>query len=314
MHIKPQGAVAALALLLVTAVWGLTFLQVKEAVAVYPLFLFLAVRFAIACGVLAPLALPRLRALDRRALGGGVVIGGFLAAGYAFQTVGLDRTTVSSAGFITGLYVPLTPICALLLFRVRAGAPAWAGAGIATAGLALLSGVHVGSLSGDALLVGCAAVFALEIVFMERFAPGADALAFTFVQMAFCLVSLGAIALVVDPLRMPHGWTVWSALVVTGIFASALAFLVQTWAQRTTSATRTALIFALEPVFAGLFGYWHGDRLGALGWGGCGLILLGIAVSEPSAATGLRALLTSGRRTDPPAASSPPEARRAGER
>src|SRR4051812_12711751 len=137
-----------LALLVVTAVWGLTFVQVKDAVAVYPLFLFLAVRFAIACGVLAPLALPRLRRLDRRALLGGLAIGVFLAAGYAFQTVGLDRTTVSAAGFITGLYVPLTPLCALLLFRTRATRVAWVGAAVATAGLALLSGVHVGSVSG----------------------------------------------------------------------------------------------------------------------------------------------------------------------
>jgi drug/metabolite transporter (DMT)-like permease len=306
--------VPAFALFLVTAVWGLTFVQVKDAVAVYPLFLFLAVRFAIACGVLAPFSLPRLRTLDRRALVGGIAIGCFLASGYAFQTVGLERTTVSSAGFITGLYVPLTPLCALVFFRVRPGRGAWIGAAVATAGLALLSGVHVGSVSGDVLLVLCALVFALEIVFMERYAPGADALAFTFVQMAVCLVSLGAIALVHDPLSVPHGWTVWSALVVTGVVASAVAFLIQTWAQRTTSATRTALIFALEPVFAGLFGYLHGDRLGWLGWGGCALILLGIVVAEPAAVAGLRALVRNEPRTDPPAAPSPPEAPRAGAR
>src|SRR5437764_4193797 len=123
-----------LALLVVTAVWGLTFVQVKDAVAFYPLFAFLAVRFAIACAVLAPLALPRLRSLDRRALAGGLAIGGLLAAGYAFQTVGLERATVSSAGFITGLYVPLTPLCALLLFRVRASGAAWVGALTATVG------------------------------------------------------------------------------------------------------------------------------------------------------------------------------------
>jgi drug/metabolite transporter (DMT)-like permease len=306
--------VPALALLLVTAVWGLTFVQVKDAVAVYPLFLFLAVRFLIACGVLAPWAAPRLRTLDRRALGGGIAIGLFLAVGYATQTLGLERTTVSSAGFITGLYVPLTPLCALVLFRIGVSVQAWIGAGVATAGLALLSGVHGGAVGGVALLVACAVVFALEIVFMERHAPAADALAFTFVQMAVCLVTLGAIALVRDPLRLPHGWTVWSALVVTGVFASALAFLVQSWAQRTTSAMRTALIFALEPVFAGIFGYLHGDRLGALGWAGCGLILAGIVASEPAAAAGLVALVRSERRTGPRAASSRSEARRAGRR
>jgi threonine/homoserine efflux transporter RhtA len=91
----------------------------------------------------------------------------------------------------------------------------------------------------------------------------------------------------------PHGWT--GALLVTGIFASALAFLVQTWAQRDLSATRTALVFAAEPVFAGLFGYLlAGDRLGAMGWAGCALILTGIVVSEPGAATTLRRLALSG--------------------
>jgi drug/metabolite transporter (DMT)-like permease len=94
-----------------------------------------------------------------------------------------------------------------------------------------------------------------------------------------------AIALARDEISVPHGWTVWGALLVTGIFASALAFLVQTWAQRELSATRTALVFAAEPVFAGLFGYLlAGDRLGTLGWSGCAFILCGIVISEPAAA------------------------------
>jgi drug/metabolite transporter (DMT)-like permease len=99
---------------------------------------------------------------------------------------------------------------------------------------------------------------------------------------------------------VPHGWTVWGALLVTGIFASAFAFLVQTWAQRELSATRTALVFAAEPVFAGLFGFLlAGDRLGALGWAGCGLILAGIVVSEPGAANALRRLArTEGARAE----------------
>ena len=84
---------------------------------------------------------------------------------------------------------------------------------------------------------------------------------------------------------MPHGWTVWGALLVTGVFASALAFLVQTWAQRRTSANRTALVFTLEPVWAALFGFTlAGDRLGALGWTGCAVIMAGIVLAEPAAA------------------------------
>jgi drug/metabolite transporter (DMT)-like permease len=89
---------------------------------------------------------------------------------------------------------------------------------------------------------------------------------------------------------VPRGWTVWGALLVTGIFASALGFLVQTWAQRRTSATRTALVFAMEPVFAALFGYTlAGDRLGAVGWGGCAAIMAGIVLAEPAAAGTLEA-------------------------
>jgi drug/metabolite transporter (DMT)-like permease len=91
---------------------------------------------------------------------------------------------------------------------------------------------------------------------------------------------------------VPHGWTVWGALLVTGVFASALAFLVQTWAQRRTSATRTALAFAMEPVFAALFGITlAGDRLGALGWTGCAAIMAGIALAEPAAADILKRVL-----------------------
>ena len=101
--------------------------------------------------------------------------------------------------------------------------------------------------------------------------------------------------LALGELEVPRGWTVWGALLVTGVFASALAYLIQVWAQRRLSAARIALVFSLETVFAGLFGYWlSGDRLGWLGWGGCAVILAGIVVAEPSAAATLRRLV--GRR------------------
>jgi drug/metabolite transporter (DMT)-like permease len=106
--------------------------------------------------------------------------------------------------------------------------------------------------------------------------------------IAFVGLSLAAI----PTAAVPHGWTVWGALLVTGIFASALGFLVQTWAQRQTSATRTALVFTLEPVWAAIFGYTlAGDRLGALGWGGCAVIMAGIVLAEPAAAQTLVRLI-----------------------
>ena len=107
--------------------------------------------------------------------------------------------------------------------------------------------------------------------------------------MVAAFAGFGVVALARGELEAPRGWTVWGALLVTGVFASALAFLVQTWAQRRTSATRTALAFTMEPVFAGIFGYAiAGDRLGALGWGGCAVILAGILVAEPAAAAAAR--------------------------
>ena len=283
---------ALIALLAVTAVWGVTFVQVKDAVAIYPLFAFLAVRFVLATCVLAGPGARRVHSLHRRGAGAAAALGLLLAAGYALQTAGLERTTVSSTGFITGLYVVLTPLIALAIFRSTIGVSAWIGVALATVGLAMLTGVHADSATGDLLVLAGAAVYSLQIVLMERFAPQYDALAFTLVEMAAAAAGLLVVALARGDLSVPHGWTVWAALLVTGIFASALAYLVQTWAQRRTSATRTALAFTMEPVFAALFGYTlAGDRLGTLGWCGCAVIMTGIVLAEPAAASTLANLV-----------------------
>jgi drug/metabolite transporter (DMT)-like permease len=286
--------VALLALILVTAIWGVTFVQVKDAVDVYPLFAFLTVRYAIATGALALVGGRRLFRLGRSGFAAGAVIGVLLGLGIGLQTAGLERTTVSSTGFITGLYVVLTPLLGLLLFQTRVGLEVWSGVVLAVVGLAMLSGVHVGSTGGDLLVLASTAAQALQILMVERYATRYDAIALTLVQMGACFVGFLAIALALGELEVPHGRTVWGALVVTGVFASALAYLIQVWAQRRLSAARIAIVFSLETVFAGIFGYWlAGDRLGWLGWGGCAVILTGIAVAEPTAARFLRSLLPS---------------------
>jgi drug/metabolite transporter (DMT)-like permease len=280
---------ALAALVVITAVWGVTFVQVKDAVALYPLFAFLAVRFAIATLTLAVPGTRRVRRLGRAGSGAGALLGLLLACGYVLQTAGLERTTVSSTGFVTGMYVVLTPLLAVALLGARITRATWVGVGLATGGLALLSGVHGGSAVGDLLVLAGAAVYSLQIVLMERFAPRYDPVAFTLVEMAAACAGLGIVAVARGQLSVPHGWTVWGALLVTGIFASALGFLVQVWAQRYASATRTALVFAMEPVFTALFGVTlAGDRLGAAGWGGCAAIMAGIVLAEPAAAAALR--------------------------
>jgi drug/metabolite transporter (DMT)-like permease len=289
---------ALVALVFVTAVWGVTFVQVKDAVAIYPLFAFLAIRFVIATLTLAGPAAPRVRTLGRHGAGAGAFLGLLLAAGYTLQTAGLQRTTVSSTGFITGMYVVLTPLIALLLFRARIGLSVWGGVALSTLGLAMLSGVHAGSVTGDLLVLAAAAVYSLQIVLMERYAPRYDAVAFTFVEMLAAAIAFAVVAVALGDLHAPHGWTVWGALFVTGVFASALGFLVQTWAQRRTSATRTALAFAMEPVWTALFGFTlAGDRLGVLGWGGCAVIMAGIVLAEPAAARALSARVRFARET-----------------
>jgi drug/metabolite transporter (DMT)-like permease len=283
---------ALLVLIAVTAVWGVTFVQVKDAVALYPLFAFLALRFAIASLTLAAPAARRLRTLGGRGWTAAVFAGALLGAGYALQTAGLERTSVSSTGFITGMYVVLTPLLALALFRVRVDAAAWIGVSLATFGLALLSGIDGGSTLGDLLVLAGAAVYSLQIVLMERYAPLYDALAFTLVEMLTAFAGLLVVALLAGQLSVPHGWTVWAALLVTGVFASALAFLAQTWAQRRATATQTALAFSLEPVWAAFFGFTlAGDRLGATGWLGCLVIMAGIIVAEPATFGVLRRLV-----------------------
>src|SRR6186997_1797564 len=250
-----------LALVAVTAIWGYTFVPVQKAVGVYPLFAFLAVRFAISTLALAPFAWGPLRALPRAGWAAGIVAGSFLALAYGLQTAGLELTTVTSTGFITGLYVVFTPLLALAAFRTPVPAPVWIGVVFALAGLLLLSGAPGGSWTGNLLVLGNAVAQSFQIVAMERWAPRYDARALTILQMA-------------------------------GVFAGALGYLVSTWVQSRTTAARAALIFTLEAPFAALFGVLLlSERLGWAGWTGCVVMLAGIVLAEPAAAATLRRLV-----------------------
>ena len=283
---------ATAALILVTAVWGITFVQVKDAVELYPLFAFLAVRYAIASAALAPAAVRRLRTLGRDGLLAGAVLGALIALGIGLQAAGLERTTVTNTGFITGLYVLFTPLLGLALFRTPIPRELWAAVGLAFVGLALLSGGPQGSSSGDLLVLVSTLAQGLQIVMVERYANRFDVFALTLVEVATACVAFAAVAIALGDLSVPRGATVWAALLVTGLFAVAFAMLVQVWAQRRVSATRIAVIFSLETVFAGIAGYlFSGDRIGALGFAGCTAIFGGIVIAEPAAAAALRKMV-----------------------
>ena len=278
-----------LALVGVTAIWGVTFVQVQNALALYPLFAFLAVRFAISTLALAPFAWGSLRSLPRSGYAAGVGPGALLATAYGLQTAGLDLTTVASTGFITGLYVVFTPLLALAFFGTPVPRVLWAGVVLAVAGLLLLNGVPGGSAVGNVLVLGNAVFQAFQITAMERYAPRYDPRALTFLQMATSCVGFTLIALSLGELEVPRGATVWGALLVTGVFAGALGYLIATWVQARTTAARAALVFTLEAPFAALFGVLLADEvLGWGGWLGCAVMMCGILVAEPAAAATLR--------------------------
>ncbi|HZO50094.1 MAG TPA: DMT family transporter [Gaiellaceae bacterium] len=287
-----RAATPVVLLVAVTAVWGYTFVPVQDAVGRYPLFAFLAVRFAISTAALAPFAWRPLRRLPRGGWAAGAGAGALLASAYGLQTAGLDLTTVSSTGFITGLYVVFTPLLALALFGTPVPAAAWGGVALSVAGLALLNGTPGGSIAGNLLVLANALVQAGQIAAMERFAPRYDPRALTFLQMAVSCAGFLAVAGAAGQLEAPGGRTVWSALVVTGVFAGALGYLIATWVQARTTAARAALVFTLEAPFAALFGLLlAGDRLGWTGWLGCAVMLAGIVLAEPATAGVLRRLL-----------------------
>jgi drug/metabolite transporter (DMT)-like permease len=264
----------------VTAVWGATFVLVRDAVAQVPPFAFIAYRFLAAALLLAAIR-PRLAAAGSPELAAGAVAGLALFAGYGFQTVGLQYTTASNAGFITGLSVVLTPLLAGLLLRQSPGRWPVAGALLAAAGLGLLLLQALEVRRGDALVLGCAVAFAAHILLLGRYAPRLSSYRLAIVQLATAGLCGLVWARAAGDLVVPGTAEVWVALAITSVAASAAAFLIQTRAQREVSPTRTAIIFTMEPVFAGLFGFLlAGERLSPRGWLGAGLILAGMLVAE----------------------------------
>lgn len=267
------------ALLAITAVWGVSFVWVRDSVAVYPVFPFLAVRFTLGALVLLPFLGPRLSHTDRGALLGGFWMGLALFFGYAFQTMGLLFTSALHSGFITGLFVVLTPVFQALWLRRAPRLAVTAAVLLASSGLFLLSfaGGLEGLNRGDLLSLICAAVYAVHLLVTGHQARRHD----TGVLVLAQLVTVAGLAWLASIPRLGKIWPIPSAaawgIVLTALLATALAYLVQTTCQRYVSAVQTALIFTMEPVFAGLFAVWvGGETLGLRGLLGGGLIVAGM--------------------------------------
>ena len=277
---------AELAIVTVAFIWGASFVTVKAALRDASPLVFLGLRFSL--GVLLLLALFRLRPGALRDFPrhwrGGVLCGGLLFLGYALQTIGLETTAASKSAFLTGLYIVFTPLLGSLLRGAMPRAVEWMATALAFAGTGLLTlepaaGLHL--QRGDLLTVGAAALFALHMLSVERFSTVHNHESLTLWQVlgvaVFCLAGCG----VVETPRLTWTPMLAGALVGTAALGTAVSFALYTWAQARTTATRAALMFSLEPVFAALTGLvWAGERWTGRTVGGASLILGAILLVE----------------------------------
>ena len=290
---------ANLILGIVALIWGSTFVMVQNALdAVDPLS-FVGLRFIVATLCLLVLFGKRVRGVTRAELIAGGLIGVWLVGGYAFQTIGLESTTTAKAGFITGLSVVIVPLLSTVLLLRPPGRGPVLGIVAATGGLALLTlninlSIQTGApwvqltlddgfsiQPGDLWVLACAFMFALHIVSVARYSPQYDSIRLSIIQIAVVapLALTGAFAFEKPTLDLPA--STWGAIIFTGVVATALVFSLQVYVQRFTTPTHTALLFALEPVFAAFFGWWlANEELGSREIVGCALILLGMVFAE----------------------------------
>ncbi|HEY0735749.1 MAG TPA: DMT family transporter [Herpetosiphonaceae bacterium] len=286
---------ADLLLVLISVIWGTTFTMVHETVATFPALALIAMRFWFAALVFVPTLISRRAELTRQNLKVGILLGALLFAGFTTQTIGLGYTSPTRGGFITGLNVVLVPLLGLI-FGQRPPTRAVVGVALAVAGLTVLSwGCQLPWLgcaadvvstpaqrTGDLLILVCAFAFAMHIVAVSRWATTLPLITLNGVQM-FTAALLGSVAaLFAGSIPVPS-LSVWGVGLFLGVVATAMMFWLQLWLQRYTTATHTALIFALEPVFAAFFAWLWIDE--ALTWAvllGGGLMLLGVIVAEVS--------------------------------
>lgn len=275
---------ADLALLVLTLVWGTTFLLVKWALEAASTGVFLLLRFGLATAVLAGIALvlrpPRTRALLRH----GVLLGLAMFGTFALQTLGLEHTTPARSGFITGLAALTTPFLSRYALGRRVAASAWAGVALAMAGLLALTRpfgeAPASVLLGDALTLGAAVTCAFQIVYTSEWSPRHPLALIVLAQVATTF-ALSPLLLLVDPPRLAPTPGLWGTVAFTGLAMTVGAFFVMNWAQRHTTAVRAALIYTLEPVAAALFSHVvGGEALAPLDWLGGGLMVLGVMVGE----------------------------------
>ena len=279
-----KGVPAEIYLLGIVVIWGSTFAIIKGILDQIMPFTFLAYRFFWAAFILCLIFWKRLKNIDKIILRKGFLVGIFLFLGYTFQTVGLKYTTATKAGFITGLSVVLVPIISHFFIREKISKNSIIGVILAVIGLWFLN--YNGSFIfnfGDFLVLLCAISFAMHIISVGLYARKVDYVLLVIVQLTTVFVLSFLMALFFERpgihLYYPSG--VWWSIILTGIFATALAFYMQNKFQRYSTATKTAITFSGEPIFGAIFAYLLlGEKVGLIAWIGGLLIIFGMIISQ----------------------------------
>ena len=280
---KFKHALPQLALILITLLWGGTFLAVQYALNFSSPMFFVGCRFAVAAVVIWLISLKALRGLNRNETLAGTAIGALIAIGYGTQTIALQSILSSESAFLTALYVPLVPILMWLIFHKRPSLMVWLGTTLAFTGLLLLTGNSFSTIQfndGQTLTLICALAVALEIILIGYFAGKVNLRRVTVVQLAVASVLCFASMPLLGEHTLPNfSWPLLLLVVGLGL-TSALIQFVMNWAQRMVDPTRATIIYAGEPVWAALFGRMAGERLPLLALFGGLLVVLGILMSE----------------------------------
>jgi len=269
-------------LIFITMVWGATFLTVQNALSVSGPLFFVGLRFGTAALMMAVVAAPVLRGLTWAEIKAGAMIGVAIFLGYTLQTYGLQTIPSSKSAFITALYVPIVPLLQWLVLKRPPGIMSWIGIGLAFTGLALLAGPDGASLGlgiGELLTLLSAIAIAAEIILIGGHAGRVNVRRVTVVQLAVTsLLAFGCMTPMGEAVPEPS-WLLILSAVGLGL-ASAGIQLAMNWAQKTVSPTRATVIYAGEPVWAGIVGRVYGEQLPVAALAGATLIVAGVIVSE----------------------------------
>ena len=284
--------IADILLLSVTVFWGSTFIIVKKSIEQMPTFAFLSIRFWISSILLAIIFFPRLKNLNKEILKDGVILGIVLFLAYAFQTVALQYSSATVVGFLTGLNVIFTPIFSAVLLKKMPRIYSQIGAALSFVGVTLMSLNDTLTLStGEILTIICAIFVAIQIILTDKYSRKHDTFLLTVIEITTMSILATIVSLSKEPYLIPKHWNTYLifSFLITAVFATVYAFIIQNTAQKYTTPTKTAIIFIMEPVFSAIFSYLlGGEVLTFRAYVGAGIMFLGLLVSEVGSLIGFK--------------------------